>query len=72
MFRCERCGSGFTPREARGLDGCPSCQNRDRVRSPLAFKPFYGVGPVPTTLERVRRTARRLNGAGGVPRGAGR
>jgi hypothetical protein len=72
MFRCERCGSGFTPREAKGVEACPRCQGRDGVRAPLAFKPFYGVGPTPTTLERVRRTARGLRTAPGVPRGAGR
>jgi predicted nucleic acid-binding Zn-ribbon protein len=60
MFRCERCGSAFTPSEAKGLEGCPTCQERDGVRSPLAFKLFDGVAPGPTALERVRQAARGL------------
>jgi predicted nucleic acid-binding Zn-ribbon protein len=72
MFRCERCGSGFTPREAKGLEGCPTCQERDGVRSPLAFKLFAGVGPAPTTLERCRQAARGLRRPGRVARQEGR
>lgn len=72
MFRCERCGSGFTPKAAKGLEGCPTCQERDGVRSPLAFKLFAGVGPTPTTLERCRQAAQSLRPPGSFVRQGGR
>jgi predicted nucleic acid-binding Zn-ribbon protein len=72
MFRCERCGSAFTPDEAKGLEDCPACRERDDVRSPLAFKLFAGVAPDSTTLERVRQAARGLRGPARAGRPEGR
>jgi hypothetical protein len=40
MFRCERCSSQFSATHAATLENCPRCQIRDRVASPLVFKPF--------------------------------
>src|SRR4051794_6308373 len=40
MFRCERCGSGFSPIRVTTDDSCPRCLARDGVRSPFDFAPF--------------------------------
>ena len=40
MFRCERCGSRYSPVHAATLGNCPRCQIRDQVSAPLYFKPF--------------------------------
>jgi predicted nucleic acid-binding Zn-ribbon protein len=40
MFRCERCGSRYSPVHASTLGSCPRCQIRDQVSAPLYFKPF--------------------------------
>jgi hypothetical protein len=37
MFRCERCGSGFSPARVR-TENCPRCLGRDGVESPLTFR----------------------------------
>jgi hypothetical protein len=66
MFRCERCGGSFTPKEAKGLEGCPACHERDGVRSPLAFKHFSAAGMTPSALARCRRAARGLGGTRAV------
>ncbi len=40
MFRCENCGSSYSAMHAMAIENCPRCQVRDRVTSPLVFKPF--------------------------------
>jgi hypothetical protein len=40
MFRCERCGSSYSPMHAVAIENCPRCKVRDGISSPLAFKPF--------------------------------
>lgn len=62
MFRCERCGSSFTPRQARGLESCPRCREQDEVRTPLVFKLFSSVGSSPPPVERCRRAVQDLGG----------
>jgi late competence protein required for DNA uptake (superfamily II DNA/RNA helicase) len=39
MFKCERCGSGYSANHI-GVENCPRCLLRDRVESPLSFKMF--------------------------------
>lgn len=41
MFRCERCGSGFSPIRVTSGDSCPRCRARDGVWAQLTFAPFY-------------------------------
>lgn len=38
MFKCERCGVGYSPIRAAILEFCPRCWARDRVRVPLVVK----------------------------------
>jgi DNA-directed RNA polymerase subunit RPC12/RpoP len=40
MFSCERCGSQYSAMHAVAIENCPRCQIRERVTSPLTFKPF--------------------------------
>jgi hypothetical protein len=40
MFRCERCGTGFSPRRVLGVESCPRCLTQDGVSSRLIFKLF--------------------------------
>ncbi|HET6571436.1 MAG TPA: DNA-formamidopyrimidine glycosylase family protein [Solirubrobacterales bacterium] len=40
MFKCERCGTGYSPMHAAGIDNCPRCMVRDRTAAPLTFKAF--------------------------------
>lgn len=40
MFRCERCGSGFSPIRVRSEANCPRCRARDGVSVRLTFAPF--------------------------------
>jgi predicted nucleic acid-binding Zn-ribbon protein len=35
MFKCERCGAGYSPIRAAILEFCPRCWARHRVRVPL-------------------------------------
>lgn len=61
MFRCERCGTGFSSKDGRRLEHCPICQE-DGVKAPLAFTLFKKDGRSSESLERCRRAARRLGG----------
>jgi hypothetical protein len=40
MFRCDRCGSGFSPIRVPANELCPRCRARDGVSVPLSFAPF--------------------------------
>lgn len=39
MFKCERCGSGYSVSHV-GVENCPRCMLLDRVQAPLALKVF--------------------------------
>lgn len=39
MFKCERCGSGYSASHI-GVENCPRCMLVDRVQAPLTFKVF--------------------------------
>lgn len=39
MFKCERCGSGYSASHL-GVEHCPRCMLLDRVQAPLTFKVF--------------------------------
>ena len=45
MFRCERCGSGFSPIRVTQNETCPRCRARDGVSSTLTFAPFSATAP---------------------------
>jgi hypothetical protein len=45
MFRCERCGSGFSPIRVAANETCPRCRARDGVSARLSFAPFSAIGP---------------------------
>lgn len=38
MFRCERCGSGYSAQAASSWTSCPRCLAKDRVQVPLTFE----------------------------------
>jgi hypothetical protein len=40
MFRCDRCGTGFSPIRVRENEFCPRCRARDGVSARLSFAPF--------------------------------
>jgi hypothetical protein len=40
MFRCDRCGSGFSPIRVPANELCPRCRARDGVSVTLSFAPF--------------------------------
>jgi hypothetical protein len=40
MFRCERCGSAFSPIRVPPSQTCPRCRAREGVSVPLAFVPY--------------------------------
>jgi hypothetical protein len=40
MFKCDRCGSGFSPIRVASNEFCPRCRARDGVSAPLSFAPF--------------------------------
>jgi hypothetical protein len=44
MFRCERCGSSFSPIRVSSRQNCPRCRARDGVSIPLTLEmaPFGG------------------------------
>ncbi len=44
MFRCERCGSSFSPIRVSSRQNCPRCRARDGVSVPLVLEmnPFGG------------------------------
>jgi hypothetical protein len=44
MYRCERCGSSFSPIRVSHSANCPRCRARDGVSTPLTFAPF-SAGP---------------------------
>lgn len=45
MFRCERCGSSFSPIRVSRPGSCPRCRARDGVSIPLTFAPFSAKPP---------------------------
>jgi hypothetical protein len=45
MFRCERCGSEFSPIRMTAGAPCPRCRARDGVSVPLSFAPFSANAP---------------------------
>jgi hypothetical protein len=59
MFRCERCGTEFGNKDAKGLTTCPICRE-DGVKAPLTFTLFAIDGRSPATFDRWRRAARKL------------
>ena len=71
MYRCERCGSSFTTKEAKGAARCPACLDRDGISSPLTLTLLSAEGHGPTALERCRRAARALGRPPRVTRGEG-
>lgn len=38
MFRCERCGSGYSTRAASSWNACPRCLAREQISVPLTFE----------------------------------
>ncbi len=44
MYRCERCGSSFSPFRFSSRQTCPRCRARERVSVPLVLEmsPFGG------------------------------
>jgi len=38
MYRCERCGSSFSPIRVSSRQTCPRCRARDRVSVPLVLE----------------------------------
>ena len=44
MYRCERCGSSFSPFRVSSHQNCPRCRARERVSVPLVLEmsPFGG------------------------------
>lgn len=40
MFKCERCGSSFSPIRVANSETCPRCRARDGVEAPMSFAPF--------------------------------
>lgn len=45
MFECARCGSSFSAKHATSMGECPRCRGRDKIGSPLVFKPFSRIQP---------------------------
>ena len=47
MFRCERCGSSFSPIRVSSRQNCPRCRARDGVSVPLVLEmnPFGELNP---------------------------
>ena len=64
MFRCERCGSRYSPVHASTLGNCPRCQIRDQVSAPLYFKPFRLAESKETASEMAPQQDRSSQGAG--------
>jgi hypothetical protein len=40
MFRCERCGSGYSSTRIVGIEHCPRCLLKDETMAPLSLKVF--------------------------------
>jgi DNA-directed RNA polymerase subunit RPC12/RpoP len=38
MFRCEKCGSGYSAQAASSWTSCPRCLAKERVQVPLTFE----------------------------------
>ncbi len=38
MFRCENCGSGYSPQAASSWTSCPRCLAKDKIQVPLTFE----------------------------------
>jgi len=45
MFKCERCGSEFSPLRVPLNEKCPRCRARDGLSVPLTFAPFSAATP---------------------------
>jgi len=43
MFECQRCKSSYSARHAATMANCPRCLAKDKVATPLAFRPFSRV-----------------------------
>jgi hypothetical protein len=64
MFSCQRCGSTFSPAQARGLESCPGCLTRDAVSAPLTFH-IFSIDTVPKrrhAVDQCRRASKALEG----------
>ncbi len=48
MFKCERCGSGYSANHI-GVENCPRCLLLDRVQAPLTFRMFKITEKAPRT-----------------------
>jgi hypothetical protein len=40
MYRCDRCGSGFSPIRIGPAAECPRCEERDGIAAPLTLALF--------------------------------
>jgi hypothetical protein len=38
MFRCDKCGSGYSMKTAASWQSCPRCLAKDRINVPLSFE----------------------------------
>jgi len=38
MFRCDKCGSGYSAQAASSWTSCPRCLAKERIQVPLAFE----------------------------------
>ena len=38
MFRCDRCGSGYSAQAASSWTSCPRCLAKEKIQVPLAFE----------------------------------
>jgi hypothetical protein len=38
MFRCDKCGSGYSAQAASSWSSCPRCLARDKISVPLTFE----------------------------------
>jgi predicted nucleic acid-binding Zn-ribbon protein len=67
MFKCERCGAGYSPSRAAILEFCPRCWARDQVRVPLVVKV---VRDSPSCLDK-QTDSSRLDGTSLPPKDRG-
>jgi hypothetical protein len=40
MFKCERCGSSYSPIRVASSQSCPRCRAKDRIDAPLTMRLF--------------------------------
>lgn len=38
MFRCDNCGSGYSPQAASSWTSCPRCLAKEKIQVPLNFE----------------------------------